>query len=213
MRSFTQRATLLPDSPTITLASLMPRRSSSRCPRVRRGRTEPKGPGRHRGSPTSRCELAVMLRNASSPAGNATSAARLSLRLTPHGHLLLEPADDAPELDEALAERIDAAFARGAGFGLLQLGASEIGESLSPVFAWWREFAARYVGMRRTGERDPRMEQHECRRSRSLQPCRKPQRCRHAVRVHRNVFDSRDGSGQDAARTTRAGAARICRNG
>jgi non-specific serine/threonine protein kinase len=102
-----------------------------------------------------------MLRNASSPAGNATSAARLSLRLTPHGHLLLEPADDAPELDEALAERIDAAFARGAGFGLLQLGASEIGESLSPVFAWWREFAARYVGMRRTGERDPRMEQHE----------------------------------------------------
>jgi hypothetical protein len=29
----------------------------------------------------------------------------------------------------------------------MRLGAGEIGRTLPPVFAWWREFAARYVGM------------------------------------------------------------------
>lgn len=41
--------------------------------------------------------------------------------------------------------RLDQAFAQGSGHGLLRLGAGEVGEALPPVFAWWREFAARYV--------------------------------------------------------------------
>ncbi len=70
---------------------------------------------------------------------------RFGLRLTPQGHLWFEEADDAPILDEKVAKRLAEGFARGAGYGLLQLGAGEIAEALPPVFTWWREFAARYV--------------------------------------------------------------------
>ncbi len=69
----------------------------------------------------------------------------LGLRLTPHGHLLLERAEDMPNLDQAVATRLAEAFARGSGQGLLQLGAGEIGQALPPALAWWRGFAARYV--------------------------------------------------------------------
>ena len=68
-----------------------------------------------------------------------------SLRLTPHGHLVLEHSGDAPELDERIAARLTDAFARGGGHGLLQLGAGEVGQALPPAFVWWRAFAARYV--------------------------------------------------------------------
>lgn len=51
----------------------------------------------------------------------------------------------APSLPAALNDRLAAAFAVGAGHGLLQLGASEVGSVLPPALAWWREFAARYV--------------------------------------------------------------------
>lgn len=71
---------------------------------------------------------------------------RLGLRLTPHGHLLLEAAEDAPLLEEAMAHRLADAFGRGTGYGLMQLGAGEVGHPLPPVFVWWRDFAARYVG-------------------------------------------------------------------
>ena len=70
---------------------------------------------------------------------------RPSLRLTPHGHLVLEPSADAPEIDPRVAERLSDAFARGGGNGLLQLGAGEVGQTLPPAFLWWRAFAARYV--------------------------------------------------------------------
>ena len=70
----------------------------------------------------------------------------LQLRLTPHGHLLLEDADDATAVDDKLAGRLVDAFGRGSGHGLLRLGAGEIGQSLPPTFVWWRDFAARYVG-------------------------------------------------------------------
>jgi superfamily II DNA or RNA helicase len=69
-----------------------------------------------------------------------------SLRLTPHGHLVFEEALDAPELDQRVALRLDGAFARGSGAGLLQLGAGEVGQPMPPLFLWWRDFAARYVG-------------------------------------------------------------------
>ena len=71
---------------------------------------------------------------------------RLGLRLTPHGHLLLDAAEDAPILDNAVAERLAEAFGRSTGHGLVQLGAGEVGHALPPVFVWWRDFAARYVG-------------------------------------------------------------------
>jgi non-specific serine/threonine protein kinase len=69
----------------------------------------------------------------------------IQLRLTPHGHLLLEETDDAPTLDDKAAVRLADAFGRGTGYGLLQLGAGEVGQSLPPTFVWWRNFAGRYV--------------------------------------------------------------------
>ena len=69
----------------------------------------------------------------------------IHLRLTPRGHLLLEEADDAPTLDDKVAARLAGAFGRGTGYGLLQLGAGEIGRSLPPALNWWRDFAVRYV--------------------------------------------------------------------
>jgi superfamily II DNA or RNA helicase len=74
-----------------------------------------------------------------------TNRSRLGLRLTPSGHLVTEPTDDAPELDAATAARLTDAFARDSGHGLLQLGAGEVGHHLPPAFVWWRAFAARYV--------------------------------------------------------------------
>jgi non-specific serine/threonine protein kinase len=68
-----------------------------------------------------------------------------SLALTPQRHVrLLSDAESLP-LAAELAERLAAAFDRGAGHGLLQLGAREVGSPLPPVLAYWREFAARYV--------------------------------------------------------------------
>ena len=65
--------------------------------------------------------------------------------LTPHGRLTLGEEADAPQLDSAVAERLRTAFARGAGHGLLQLGAAEAGATLSPALGYWREFGARFV--------------------------------------------------------------------
>src|SRR6266478_7238321 len=65
--------------------------------------------------------------------------------LTPHGHLILSEDRDASALEPELARRLQNAFARGSGHGLLQLGASEVGAALPPVFSYWREFGARYV--------------------------------------------------------------------
>jgi superfamily II DNA or RNA helicase len=65
--------------------------------------------------------------------------------LNPHGALNLKPSDDAPALDEVRGTRLQQAFARGSGHGLLCLGADEVGTSLPPPLAYWREFAARYV--------------------------------------------------------------------
>ena len=65
--------------------------------------------------------------------------------LTPHGRLVLAPVDDAPALPPDLSRRLQESFARGSGHGLLQLGAAEVETALPPVFAYWREFGARYV--------------------------------------------------------------------
>src|SRR6266699_4933315 len=65
--------------------------------------------------------------------------------LTPHGRLTLGPAVEGPALDPSLARRLEDAFARGPGHGLLQLGAGEVGTVLPPVFSYWRALATRYV--------------------------------------------------------------------
>jgi superfamily II DNA or RNA helicase len=71
---------------------------------------------------------------------------RFGLRLTPHGHLVGEHQDDAPEVDAGVHGRLSSAFAQGSGYGLMRLGAAEVGQSLPPAFAWWRGFATRYIG-------------------------------------------------------------------
>jgi non-specific serine/threonine protein kinase len=70
---------------------------------------------------------------------------RLTPGLTPHGRLLLVPSDDTPAMDPVLGERLRRAFDRGAGHGLLQLGAGEVGQVLPPVFSYWRELGGRFV--------------------------------------------------------------------
>ncbi len=70
---------------------------------------------------------------------------RFAPRLTPHGRLDLAPADDAPTLDPDLQRRLRDAFARGSGYGLLQLGAATLGSALPPALSYWRELGARYV--------------------------------------------------------------------
>ncbi len=70
---------------------------------------------------------------------------RLAPVLTPHGALVLRAADDAPELAAERGQRLMAAFAQGAGHGLLCLGADEVGAALPPVLAYWRELATQYL--------------------------------------------------------------------
>ena len=65
--------------------------------------------------------------------------------LTPQGHLLLAPAAEGPPLAADLEQRLRDCFERGAGHGLLQLGAGEVGTALPAAFSFWREFGARYV--------------------------------------------------------------------
>ncbi len=65
--------------------------------------------------------------------------------VTPHGRLTLVQAHEGPTLDPGLAERLQSAFARGSGHGLLQLGAGEVGTALPPILSFWRELGTRYV--------------------------------------------------------------------
>jgi superfamily II DNA or RNA helicase len=65
--------------------------------------------------------------------------------LTPHGLLTLRQTEEEPALDPARGERLARAFGRGAGHGLLCLGADEVGTALPAVLSYWRELGARYV--------------------------------------------------------------------
>ncbi len=78
-------------------------------------------------------------------ASAATTTAGLTPVLTPHGRLLLAAAEDAAALPSDQARRLQDAFARGAGHGLLQLGAGEVGRPLPPVLHYWRELGALFV--------------------------------------------------------------------
>ena len=52
------------------------------------------------------------------------SGTRFTLTLSPHGRLSLAQADDAPDLSTELASRLQQAFSRSSGHGLLRLGAA-----------------------------------------------------------------------------------------
>ncbi|MPZ55992.1 MAG: ATP-dependent helicase [Rhizobiales bacterium] len=65
--------------------------------------------------------------------------------LSPHGVLTLRQTGEAPALDPGRGARLEKAFARGAGHGLLWLGANEVGTALPPVLSYWRELGTRYV--------------------------------------------------------------------
>ena len=65
--------------------------------------------------------------------------------LTPHGLLMLRQTEEASALEAERGSRLEKAFVRGAGHGLLCLGADEVGTALPPVLSYWRELGARYV--------------------------------------------------------------------
>ncbi len=58
---------------------------------------------------------------------------------------MLAPADEARALPVNLRDRLESAFERGAGYGLLELGIREVCTGLPSEFAYWRDFAGRYV--------------------------------------------------------------------
>jgi non-specific serine/threonine protein kinase len=79
----------------------------------------------------------------------------LATVITPHGALRLEAANGDATIEEAAAARIKAAFARGQGHGLAQLGLAEAGVRLPADLAFWRSFALRFIASRcRAGDDD-----------------------------------------------------------
>ena len=68
--------------------------------------------------------------------------------LTPQGALRLEQGEGEPWGEDGFAAPLEAAFARGAGPGLLRLGLAEAGRALPPDIAFWRAFALRFLAAR-----------------------------------------------------------------
>jgi len=82
--------------------------------------------------------------------------------LTPHGSLILADAGDALALEAERGARLQQAFARGPGHGVLSLGIDEIGAALPPVLSYWRDLGTHYVtalcalpGIGETGTKPP----------------------------------------------------------
>jgi superfamily II DNA or RNA helicase len=76
---------------------------------------------------------------------NGESVMTLAPVVTPHGVLTVRRSGDVVSLECDLGSRLEQAFAKGSGHGLLCLGADEIATNLPPVLSYWREFGARYV--------------------------------------------------------------------
>src|ERR1700730_9248394 len=75
--------------------------------------------------------------------GHPENPMSLAPVLTPHGSLTLRQMDDSA--DFADGARLERAFGRGSGHGLLSLGADEVGAVLPPVLSYWRELGTRYL--------------------------------------------------------------------
>jgi superfamily II DNA or RNA helicase len=69
---------------------------------------------------------------------------RIAPMLTPRGHVLVTTDPEGAPVP-AVRERLEDAFVRGSGHGLLYLAATQVGSVLPPSWAWWRDFSARYV--------------------------------------------------------------------
>src|SRR3978361_2199702 len=69
----------------------------------------------------------------------------LSRAPPPHGALTLRRDGEPATPEPAHGARLEAAFGRGAGHGLLALGADEGGAAPPPVLSYWRVLASRYV--------------------------------------------------------------------
>ncbi len=82
---------------------------------------------------------------APSSAPSSAPTQPLAPLLTPHGALHSAAMDDAPPLPAALQAQLGLAFELGAGHALLHLGATQVSSALPPAWAWWRDFAVRYV--------------------------------------------------------------------
>jgi superfamily II DNA or RNA helicase len=65
--------------------------------------------------------------------------------LTPHGSLILSDAGETLALEAERGARLQRAFARGPGHGLLSLGIDEIGATLPLVLSYWRELGTHYA--------------------------------------------------------------------
>ncbi|HLG56822.1 MAG TPA: DEAD/DEAH box helicase [Vicinamibacterales bacterium] len=68
-----------------------------------------------------------------------------SLALTPRRRLLFTAEDGTFQPPPELLRRLEHAFARSSGHGLLELGAAEVGTTLPADFNYWRDFAVRLV--------------------------------------------------------------------
>ena len=79
----------------------------------------------------------------SAPSEHGDSALEPVLR--PSGRLDLRRSDDAAALAPEQAVRLQHAFTRGQGYGLVALGADEVGSALPPALAFWRQIAARFI--------------------------------------------------------------------
>ncbi len=75
---------------------------------------------------------------------------RYESRLTPYGKLLLVMTQTTGSMDPAVCMRLEAAFHRGSGHGLLQLATGELGQTLPPDLAYWRDFGSRFLSMLRS---------------------------------------------------------------
>ncbi len=74
-----------------------------------------------------------------------TLSLSISPQISPQGVLKVVLDTQAAMLAPERQAQIASAFNRGQGYGLLHLGAAQVGTSLAPGWSWWRSFAARYV--------------------------------------------------------------------
>jgi superfamily II DNA or RNA helicase len=96
---------------------------------------------------------ATVLRGRMTSSSPSASPLAFATVITPRGALSLERTETTVPLEDAVAARLEAAFARGAGHGLLQLGLAEARSRLPADLAFWRALAIRFVAARcRAGE-------------------------------------------------------------